>query len=239
MNDPKYYIADKNTGFIFSHNGLPLGFSEQSHNWALFYAELLGERWEVVDWIPPWAVEEAVEVPWSKDISEELAVNPGPYRDRFLKRDNGWWERRLVQISGVTLHHTLSDSPHATAEHYIKKDGGRPTIPYTVWITQTGEVLLCVRLEEGLWHDHQGHANKSLSVGLAGKLHLYKPPDVQLDAAVKVCKWAIESPILLSVIDISQIKGHDSFYDTECPGWNSDKSGNWKHDFYRRLQDVL
>jgi hypothetical protein len=95
-----------------------------------------------------------VQIPWDRDITSELARNPGPYTSSHLQADNGWWRRTLDMIDAVTIHHTLSDSPHATARHYVDKSGGRPSIPYTIWITQTGEVLLCVPLEEGLWHDH-------------------------------------------------------------------------------------
>jgi len=102
--------------------------------------------------------------PWDKNIIDELARNdscPGLLA-------NGWWQRTLNQIAGLTFHHTLSDSPHATASYYVKKGGGRPSLPYTIWVSQTGEILLCNRLEEGCWHNHQGHKNKQLSVGLAG-----------------------------------------------------------------------
>lgn len=177
------------------------------------------------------------EVPWTRDIRSELPYNPGPYTSEALNRSGGWWKRTLDQITGVTIHHTLSDSPHATAAHYINKGGGRPTIPYTIWVTQTGEVLLCVALEQGLWHDHTGHENKSLSVGLAGHLHKYPPADVQLDAAVKVCVWAIRE--LPGVTSIEQIQGHRDRASTICPGWASSASGNWRDEFYKRFEERL
>jgi len=176
-------------------------------------------------------------VPWDRDISGELARNPGPYTNSYLQQDGGWWPRSLPQIDGVTIHHTLSDSPHATAQHYVNKDGGRPSIPYTVWISQTGEILLCVPLTEGLWHDHTGHENTHLSVGLAGQLHLHHPADVQLEAAVKVCKWAVET--LPGVTSADQVKGHRDFAQTICPGWQASDSGYWRDDFYAALRRAL
>jgi hypothetical protein len=167
-----------------------------------------------------------------RDIRGELATNPGPYTNAALNRDGGWWQRRLDQIVGVTIHHTLSNSPHATAEHYINKGGGRPTIPYTFWITQTGEILWCVALDRGLWHDHTGHENTNLSVGLAGKLHILEPPDVQLDAAVRLCVWAIEN--LPSLTSIEQVKGHRDHIQTICPGWDK-----WKERFYSKLREAI
>lgn len=172
--------------------------------------------------------------PWEKNIIDELARKesgcPGSLKD-------GWWQRTLGQITGLTFHHTISDSPHATASHYIRKDGGRPSIPYTIWITQTGEVLLCNPLTDGCWHDHTGHENVNLSVGLAGRLHEYRPAQVQLEAAARIVKWAVEHPEMNITLDT--VKGHMDVGTyagrTECPGWASAASGYWKDDFYALL----
>lgn len=175
--------------------------------------------------------------PWDKDIISELATNdncPGSLA-------GGWWQRTLDQITGLTFHHTLSDSPHATAQWYVKRDGGRPSIPYTIWITQTGEVLLCNALEEGNWHDHTGFKSQNLSVGLAGRLHEYRPADVQLRAAVRVVKWAINHPKMN--ITPEAVRGHMDIGTyagkTECPGWASEKSGHWKADFVAMWKAAL
>lgn len=171
--------------------------------------------------------------PWDRDISDELAHNencPGVLC-------NGWWQRTVEQINGLTFHHTLSNSPHAMARYYVTKDGGRPSIPYTIWITETGEILLCNALTEGVWHDHTGHKNTRLAVGLAGQLHIHHPSGAQLDAAAEVALWAIET--LPGIKGVDQIKGHmdvGKYKDnTECPGWNSHWSGFWKPELYERI----
>ena len=171
--------------------------------------------------------------PWNKDITHELAHNencPGALR-------NGWWQRTIEQINGLTFHHTLSASPHAMAKYYVTKDGGRPSIPYTIWITETGEVLLCNALTDGVWHDHTGHKNVRLAVGLAGRLHIHHPSDVQLDAAARVAAWAARD--LPGITNIDQIRGHMDVGSckgkTECPGWNSRRSGFWKPELYQRI----
>jgi hypothetical protein len=181
--------------------------------------------------------EPGISWPWDRDISGELATNPGPYVNYYLKRDGGWWQRRLDQIDAVTIHHTLSDSPHATAAHYVARD--HPTLPYTLWVTQDGQILKCVDLTDGLWHDHTGHANTHLSVGLAGTLHLYHPAEVQLEAVARLCAWAIKSDELPSVTGIEQVKGHQDYIATICPGWSSNASGRWKAEFYERLRGML
>ena len=234
-----YYLKDHTTGkpFIRKDSGLP--FSTPDADAADFTANVLGPPWVTVEWLPV----QPLDAPFDRTIIDELATNPGPYANASLQRDGGWWQRTLDQIDGVTIHHTLSDSPHATAKHYVNKGGGRPTIPYTVWITQTGEVLLCVVLTQGLWHDHTGHRNTHLSIGLAGRLHEYHPADVQLDAAAKLCVWTIQSNTLPGITDISQIKGHmdvGTYKDrTECPGWASAASGEWKLDLYDRIERLL
>lgn len=169
-----------------------------------------------------------------RDIISELARKdsgcPGSLK-------NGWWQRTPDQIVGLTFHHTLSDSPHVTASRYIKKGGGRPSIPYTIWITQTGEALLCNPLTDGCWHDHTGHRNTRLSVGLAGRLHEYRPAQVQLEAAARIVKWAVDHPEMQ--ITLGSVKGHMDVGTyagrTECPGWDSAASDFWKDDFYKLL----
>jgi hypothetical protein len=176
-------------------------------------------------------------VPWDKDITAELATNdncPGSLK-------NGWWQRRLDQITGLTFHHTLSDSPHAVANYYINKGGGRPSLPYTIWVTQTGEILLCNRLEEGLYHDHTGFENSNLSVGLAGRLHEYHPAAVQLQAAARIAAWAIRNDRM--DITLGTVCGHMDVGTyagkTECPGWASDASGHWKPELYEMIEALL
>lgn len=167
---------------------------------------------------------------WDRDIRGELARNencPGSLRA-------GWWQRTLSQINGLTFHHTLSNSPHATAKHYIHKGGGRPSIPYTIWCSETGEVLLCNALTEAPWNDHTGHKNSHLSVGLAGSLHLYPPADVQLDAAARVAIWAIHHPLMN--VTLETVKGHRDYVSTVCPGWESAASGHWKEQLYNRIR---
>lgn len=174
---------------------------------------------------------------WDRDIRDELATNdncPSPLQ-------NGWWQRRPDQITGLTFHHTLSHSPWAFTERYIHKGGGRPSIPYTIWVTETGEILSCLALEEGCWHNHHGHRNRELSVGLAGTLHIHHPSNAQLDAAARVAAWAVrheEMRITLRTVgghmDIGTYEGR-----TECPGWASAKSGHWREKFYNMIRENL
>jgi hypothetical protein len=131
----------------------------------------------------------------------------------------------------------LSNSPHATAAHYIHKAGGRPSIPYSIWVTETGEVLYCLSLTEGCWHDHTGHRNTHLSIGLAGRLHEFVPVDAQLRAAASVAAWAVRHPEMN--VTPERVKGHQDYWPTECPGWSSAKSGLWRDRFYRFLDEIL
>jgi len=159
--------------------------------------------------------------PWDADISGSLATNddcPPPLED-------GWWQRMLEQIDGVTVHHTLSHSPHATAAYYVTKGGGRPSIPYHVWVTETGQVLKCLDFTEGCWHDHTGHQNTHLSVGMAGDRR-QPPSEAQLSALVRFCTWCLDN------LNVDEVRGHKDYVATVCPGWDE---GGWKAEFYRRL----
>lgn len=199
----------------------------------------------------------APDMPWDRVIIDELAHNPGPWpkpdgSPSAIDRSGGWWQRTLDQIDYITFHHTLSHSPHATAAHYIEKvtsDAvGHPSIPYTVWISQTGEILLCEPLTSGLWHDHTGHRNTHLSVGLAGSLHVGDPNvfpgDEQLYAGARLVKWAVESPQLPLIVNTTHVKGHMDWIGTQCPGWRVFAGGRqgadrWKSRFQRIIAEVM
>lgn len=176
---------------------------------------------------------EKSEAVWDRDLRGELATRdncPGVLAD-------GWWRRSLDQIDGVTIHHTLSNSPHAFARYYITKGGGRPSVPYTLWVTETGEVFLCNDLEDGCWHDHTGHKNTHLSVGMAGRLHEYRPSNVQMDAVARVVVWAVQDERMS--IPRRNVRGHCDYYDTECPGWGDGESGNWRLALFARIYQGL
>ena len=183
-------------------------------------------------------------VPWTQDLRAVLPRNtncPKPLQ-------NGWWRRSLDQIETVCFHHTLSHSPAGLAAWYITKEGGRPSLPYSIWIVEdTGEILLCNSLEEGCWHNFNGHQNTALSIGLAGDRTKYPPPAVQMRAAALMAAWAILSPTLPKITSVSQIMGHMDYplckpgqiYATDCPGWSTAKTGNWRTEFYSTVGRLL
>lgn len=182
----------------------------------------------------------AVVVPWDQDLVRELARNdncPGLLA-------NGWWQRKTNQIDRVTIHHTYGwVDLHTFCEWYVNSKGGRPSSPYTIWITPTGQIILVNELTEGCWHDHTGHENTHLSIGLAGALHLHRPPDVQLQAAARVCKWVIDNENIPLVNSIDHVNGHNAYYPTACPGWDDrgegKPSGYWRDAFYTILAEQL
>lgn len=156
------------------------------------------------------------------DVVEEIPVNARPTTPRE------WWMRMPEQIKGITIHHTLSHSPAATAR-YVIGIKGRPTLPYHFWVTREGRALLCVPLENGMWHDHTGHKNVNISVGMAGKLHVAKPNLAQLEATTRLCVWLMHR----FGIGMDQVQGHkDRFRRTVCPGWDK---ARWRAEFYESL----
>ena len=175
--------------------------------------------------------------PW-RDYRDKMPTNPTPDASSTLSRRAGWWRRSLDDIDGVTIHHTLSHNPEGLAAYITKPkaNGGKgyPTTQYHVWITAEGDALWCVDFEEGLWHDHCGDKNTHISIGMAGRLHEGKPPQVQLNKAAEV------SAYLMDVFDIeaSHVAGHNDWallfskVHTVCPGW--DVAG-WRNDFYTAL----
>ena len=146
---------------------------------------------------------------------------------------NGWWPRTLEQINGITIHHTLSHDPHAVAAAYITTRGGRPSIPYHVWISREGVVAYCLDLTEGCWHDHTGHRNTHVSVGLAGVLDVNPPPDAQVWALIRAVRGLRE---LLPNVTLASVRGHRDYIATRCPGWGQPPQYHaWRAAFYAVL----
>jgi len=152
----------------------------------------------------------------------------------------GWHLRRLEDIAGITIHHTLSHSPWATAVNYVRKTGGRPTIPYHFWVCSCGTILICLDLEEACWHDHTGHKNRFVSIGLAGRCHEKRPTDPQLSAAAQLIVQLIRALNLHP----EEVRGHNdrsepNGFPTTCPGWTRVRTGNWKTDLKGKITAAL
>jgi hypothetical protein len=197
-----------------------------------------GERWVCAR--APATEPEVSGPPW-RDIRDEMPVNSRPDATALLAQRGGWWQRELSDITGITIHHTLSHNPSQVAAYIVKPkaQGGKgyPTTQYHIWITREGEALYCVDLTEGLWHDHCGDKNTNISIGLAGSLHTAKPPLVQLVKAAEVVAFLMR----VLKIDIANVAGHNDWarkcanVSTTCPGW--DQAG-WRSQFYGLLDEA-
>ncbi len=163
--------------------------------------------------------------PWV-DIIDEISVNDSP------TAPEAWWIRGPEQITGITIHHTLSHNP-ANVARYVIEEKGRPSIPYHLWVNRGGEVWLCAPLEWGMWHDHTGHRNTHISIGMAGHLHKVLPPLNQLHATARLVAYLMDEYDL----GIEQVQGHnDRYASTICPGWDA---LNWRDNFYRLLREQI
>ena len=179
--------------------------------------------------------------PWV-DIIDEMPTNPTPDATPWIAQRGGWWQRTSGDIDGITIHHTLGHNPVATAFYITKPRAqggkGHATTQYHIWITADGEALLCVPFTEGLLHDHCGDKNTHISIGMAGRLHENKPPQVQLEKCAEVVAYLMRE----FSIDIANVAGHNDWaHDcsnviTVCPGWDI---AGWRNDFYAALRAQL
>jgi hypothetical protein len=179
--------------------------------------------------------------PWT-DARGTLPTNPRPDASALIAQRGGWWKRALEDIDGITIHHTLSHNPAATAAYITKPvaQGGKghATTEYHFWVTAEGEALYHVDLTEGLWHDHCGDHNTHISIGMAGSLHTAKPSTAQLTAAARLVAYLMR----WLDIDMANVAGHNDWaykcskVSTVCPGW--DKAA-WRGDFYAALNAEL
>ena len=160
------------------------------------------------------------------DVVDQMPVNQHP------TEPVAWWIRTPDQITGITVHHTMSHDAQATARYCIDVKG-RPSIQYHFWVTRDGKPYLCAPLSWGMWHDHCGHENRHVSVGLAGRLHENRPPEVQLQGAARIVAWLMDR----YDVALPQVQGHnDRYAGTICPGWDD---VDWRGDFYTALNREL
>jgi hypothetical protein len=142
-------------------------------------------------------------------------------------------------ITGLTIHHTLSDNPLGLFQWITrpKSQGGKgyPRGQYHYWVSREEGAPIYHLLDETVqcWHDHTGTYQSTLSIGMAGHLGHDRPPEEQLWNAAKLCKVLIEKYTL----EIDDAQGHcDRYSGTVCPGWYADSpdtinSGVWRRDF--------
>jgi hypothetical protein len=143
-------------------------------------------------------------------------------------------------ITGLTIHHTLSDSPMDLFNWITrpKSQGGKgyPRGQYHYWVSRGEDAPIYHLLDDTVqcWHDHTGTYQTTLSIGMAGHLGQSRPPEPQLWNAVRLCAHLIDKYNLT----IDDVEGHCDRAPgkTVCPGWYADSpqtitSGVWRRDF--------
>jgi len=182
-------------------------------------------------------------LPYTDRIAE-MPVNKKPFNRDFVRNFPGstfWPLRKPESVTGITIHHTLSHSPLATAR-YCTQTKGYPTIQYHAWIS-AGDgcpVWMLADPAWGLWHDHTGKFQHTISIGMAGSLHLKAPPVEQMEATARLIVHLMGE----YSIPIRQVQGHNERYGknkygrwrTQCPGWYDVK---WRAAFFDVLKGML
>lgn len=185
--------------------------------------------------------------PWQDRIAE-MPVNLHPSQPDLVRRKWTAWPIRgqgdcPLEITGLTIHHTTSHSPLATARYCTRQRAaggkGYPTIQYHFWVSAGDDcpVFLLVDPVDALWHDHTGAYQTTLSIGMAGSLHKQRPPQEQLVATARLCAHLMFN----YDVPVGEVRGHGSRakaagISTVCPGWYIT---GWKDDFYEALGAVL
>ena len=178
--------------------------------------------------------------PWIDRVAE-MPVNTNP--DQVYMVQRGWkaWPLRGTEypVTGLTIHHTMSHSPLATAQYCTKsvtKGGkGYPTIQYHYWVSQEDgcPVYRLVPDKEMIWHDQTGAFQTTLSIGLAGHLHIAPPPTEQLESAMILIRELCGE----YNIPKGEVQGHnDRYKGTVCPGWDQ---ARWRDTFSLLLNSAL
>ena len=166
-------------------------------------------------------------------------VNTKPFHRDFINSFgelSTMWPTRK-EVTGVTIHHTLSHSPTATAG-YIVRSKGYPSTQYSIWVSADDgcPVYQCLRDNVACWHDHTGRLQTTMSVGMAGSWHIAKPSLEQMEACAKLCYMLMGR----YGFGIDQVQGHNdrakrAGVNTVCPGWDA---AHWRDDFYKILREL-
>jgi len=166
-------------------------------------------------------------------------VNRKPFHRDFVRcfgeLATAWPTR--TDVTGITIHHTLSHSPTATAG-YITRSKGYPSTQYSYWVSADDgcPVYWCLDDDIACWHDHTGRLQTTMSVGMAGRWDKVKPSFEQMEACAKLCH------VLMGRygFPFAQIQGHNdrakkAGVNTVCPGWDM---AHWRDDFYTILREL-
>jgi len=169
-------------------------------------------------------------------------VNTKPFHRDFIRTFGELattWPTRM-EVTGVTIHHTLSHSPTATAG-YITRSKGYPTTQYSYWVSADDgcPVYWCLADHVACWHDHTGRLQTTMSVGMAGSLHKVAPSIEQMEACAKLCKVLMDR----YHFGVDQVQGHNDRAKlvkpkpvrTDCPGWDA---AGWRNAFYAILREL-
>lgn len=183
-------------------------------------------------------------VPW-RDVTAQMPINEEPFHPDFVrwlkpKYGNVWPTRELSSIAGVSLHHSMSHSPQATAR-YCCFTKGYPSIQYHLWVS-AGEgcpVYLCAPLEWMIWNDSSGGWQPVVSVAMAGRWDHDAPSQEQIETTAVLCSY-LAGQFFRG--ERSNIRGHKDRARrgvTVCPGWdgpNVHRSVDlWRSRFYEAL----
>ena len=179
--------------------------------------------------------------PLITDRISEMPINPNPFHVDFIRCFPGnstWPVRDPNEVTGITIHHTLSHSALNTAKYIVEKKG-YPTTQYHYWVGQDTDAPISQLVGDHsmLWHDHTGARQTTLSIGMAGHLGHVRPPEEQLWNTVRLVSHLLDKYSLT----VDDVDGHlerakKAGISTECPGWLADtsntiNSGVWKRDF--------
>ena len=178
--------------------------------------------------------------PWIDRVAE-MPVNTNP--DQVYMVQRGWkaWPLRgtLYPVTGLTIHHTMSHSPLATAQYCTRsvteRGKGYPTVQYHYWVSQDDgcPIYRLVPDHEMIWHDCTGAYQTTLSIGMAGSLHLAPPPLEQLESTMTLIRWLCNE----YGIPKNEVQGHrDRYAATVCPGWDH---AHWRTRFFSMLDITL
>jgi hypothetical protein len=149
--------------------------------------------------------------------------------------DRRYEMRSLARIQQLVIHHTgaaPSTGVRAIAQKHVEELGW-PGIGYHFVVAEGGTLYQTNDLATVAFHARQANPT-TVGVALCGNFNEAVPSDAQLDSTGRLCAYLLRELSLPP----DNVRGHQVFAETDCPGRNWAEEAVWKDALLDRIRQA-